>query len=175
MRAVVGPARASRLWTRYSVVREPTGGDNGSDLRGALPTALPLFSDSRLFFFLRLLHWHVRTIVSLSLSRFACIFLVPPLCLRVFSCLEILYLVQGIVVSCVALSPLIALLSCLLWSSPQQLVAKIRSACTCWGLPLRDAYVRAAACCLCCGPTCICTAPLQPFLPLLVAFALLVV
>lgn len=93
MRAVVGPARASRLWTRYSVVREPTGGDNGSDLRGALPTALPLFSDSRLFFFLRLLHWHVRTIVSLSLSRFACIFLVPPLCLRVFSCLEILYLV----------------------------------------------------------------------------------
>jgi hypothetical protein len=68
MRAVVGPARASRLWTRYSVVREPTGGDNGSDLRGALPTALPLFSDSRLFFFLRLLHWHVRTIVSLSLS-----------------------------------------------------------------------------------------------------------
>jgi hypothetical protein len=51
MRTVVGPARASRLWTRYSVVREPTGGDNGSDLRGALPClALPLFSDSRLFF-----------------------------------------------------------------------------------------------------------------------------
>lgn len=92
MRTVVGPARASRLWTRYSVVREPTGGDNGSDLRGALPTALPLFSDSRLFFSSDYFTG-MYVLLFLSLSRFACIFLVPPLCLRVFSCLEILYLV----------------------------------------------------------------------------------